>query len=357
MLSEHEDLLRDPLFQLNALLWMAQPLPQSADITPILHDRGFRVFAIAPRLAPPPGLRLLARDKGINIQQSVRPDVVLENKQRGRYSITECKAASFGPQSSAAEQARCLLIVGGPSCAEVLAVSPSDISESVATFVVPESERSKLTTTLRTLRGELGMAELPSGEPCTLGLRVWQRCIAVVPDRNSIRFFELADGPIAFMPLEAETSLRPLYFIPYDPDIHQSQSERQFCKRILLERLLVSVITAVAHASLRTGLRLEPESLLNEATFGMFDRLENRDARKHMRRLARDFMTQLLRRADEQAPGALKFDPQEGWRVSFQNDEERERFLGVLTSLSSGHFASEKEPEPELFDALGQPEA
>ena len=45
------ELIRDPIFQLNVLLWLAQPLPSGYGITSLLHSRGFDVYAIALRLS------------------------------------------------------------------------------------------------------------------------------------------------------------------------------------------------------------------------------------------------------------------------------------------------------------------
>ena len=38
------------------------------------------------------------------------------------------------------------------------------------------------------------------------------------------------------MKLQTDTISRLLYFIPYDPDLDQSEDERLFCKRVLFER-------------------------------------------------------------------------------------------------------------------------
>ena len=47
------DLVSDPLFQLNVLLWLTQPLPQGSALVPLLYQQGFTVYAISPALALP----------------------------------------------------------------------------------------------------------------------------------------------------------------------------------------------------------------------------------------------------------------------------------------------------------------
>ena len=60
MNSTANELVSDPLFQLNAILWLAQPLPVESNIIPLLHRQGFAVYAIAPLLSMPLDVRLIA---------------------------------------------------------------------------------------------------------------------------------------------------------------------------------------------------------------------------------------------------------------------------------------------------------
>jgi len=74
------ELLRDPLFQLNIILWLTQPMPPQGSITPLLHQKGFSVYAIAPTLSVPPGIALAVQRSSLQTQQRVRPDVVLKSE-------------------------------------------------------------------------------------------------------------------------------------------------------------------------------------------------------------------------------------------------------------------------------------
>jgi hypothetical protein len=47
------EVISDPLFQLNVLLWLTQPLAEASAITPLLYQRGFSVYAISPALTGP----------------------------------------------------------------------------------------------------------------------------------------------------------------------------------------------------------------------------------------------------------------------------------------------------------------
>ena len=352
MSCKADDLIRDPLFQLNALLWMAQPLPSDAEIKPLLYERGFAVWAIAPPLAPPPDLRLRAQDHGIVLQASVRPDVITANAASRRFAVTECKASSFGTQSSTAEQARSLLIVGGPRCSEVLGISDDAVSESIIAFLMPEDQKDAFSPTLSELDEELTKADLPPGPSCILALRASPAAISVVSDEKASDFFGMPRQPTRFLAIEEGTCPRPLYFVPYDPDSDQSQAERQLSKRILFERILGSVVSATGRANPPFDLLLEPERMLNDAMFGTYEHWENPDARRHMRRLCREFMNALMRAVEPVAPGAMKYEPQVGWRVLAEDQEQHKRTLDALLRFSCEELALGPPPRPELFDSL-----
>jgi len=353
MTCSADDLIRDPLFQLNAVLWMTQPLPACADVQPLLYRRGFTVWAIAPALAPPPDLRLRAQDRKVPLKASVRPDVVTANQEAGRFALTECKASSFGVGSSKnAMQARSHLIVGGPRCAEVLALSSGDVLGTVVAFLMPEDQRNAFAPTLGELDAQLSGADLSPGASCILGLRSTPTSIAVVSDQEARAFFGLPKRAAKFLAVEEGTSPRPLYFIPYDPDNDQSPAERKQSKRRLFERIMVSVVSAAGRANPPFELLLEPERMLNDAMFGMYEHWENRDATRHMRRLCRELMHALLETVEEAVPGAMKYEPNVGWHVGAVDQQQHKRLLDVLMRFSCEELALGPPSQPELFDTL-----
>jgi len=55
----------------------------------------------------------------------------------------------------------------------------------------------------------------------------------------------IKDSPVNIIKFEEGTDPRPLYFIPYDPNILQTKEEQELCRRILFERILSYVITYI----------------------------------------------------------------------------------------------------------------
>lgn len=350
MSSKAEELIRDPLFQLNAVLWMAQPLPTGIQIEPLLYRRGFGIWSIAPPLAPPPDIRLRAQERSVRLEPSVRPDVVLANTVTGRFAVTECKKSSFAPESSTAEQARSLLILAGPRCHEVLGITKIAVSGSIAAFLMPQDQTPMMSPTLGALGNELDIAGLAAGASCLLGLCVLPEGIALVSDKDAAAFFSLPSLPAKFIEIEGNNDPNPLYFIPYDPDLDQPPDERRLSRRILFERLLSGVITATGRGDPPFNLLLQMDQMLNDAMFGMYGQWENPGARKHMRRLCREFMNALSREIEKVVPGALTYEPPTHWHVTCEGPEQRGKVLNALTRFSCEDFVLGPPPKPELFD-------
>jgi hypothetical protein len=343
------ELIRDPLFQVNALLWLAQPTPSGSEVSPLLYEQGFTVYAIAPLLGPPLDLRLKAQEAQINMQERVRPDVVLAHEGARKFAFAECKANSFGPTSSTAEQARSLLVVAGPRAAEALGLAPGQVADSLLAFMTPQTEQGPLAQTLATLYEKLDAAQIPAGQFSVLGLASTETEVSIAIDNQASAFFGLPKGNNSFMKREPDTDPRPLYFIPYDPDIDQSPEEREFCKRVLFERMQSTVVAAVGHARHPCELSLNSEKILNDAMFGMYGQWENRESARHMRRLCWQLMDALAQAVNSEAPNSM-FQSGEGWKVVLQSSEQHEKVLDALTRFSCETLDLPKELPPDLFD-------
>lgn len=145
--------------------------------------------AIAPLLGLPPDLRLAAQTARISLQEGVRPDVILTQERDRKFAFTECKADSFGPESSTAAQERTLLLVSGPRAAEILALAQRQLASSLLVFVIPEDSHSRLSPTLSSLQTELQGNGMPAGEVAIIGLVMTASDLGISVDDIGNRFF------------------------------------------------------------------------------------------------------------------------------------------------------------------------
>jgi hypothetical protein len=349
------ELLRDPLFQLNSVLWLAQPMPTGADIEPLLYNGGHTVYAIAPPLTVPLDLRLTAREAPLKLQDSVRPDVVLKRVADARFSFVECKANSFGSASSATEQCRSLLAVAGARAAEVLGLPLEQVSTSMLLYVVPEHCQQPLEETLGYLQSELRNARLPASESLPVGLSATDGAINLVVGEAAGGFLGLAVGVTPFLHHAVDDDPRPLYFIPYDPDIDQTPTERTFSRRLLFERILSTLVAAVGHATPPTQLPFTPAGVLNDATFGMFAQWENRNSARHMTRLWREFALAVSAALNATTAGAATMSEAKTLTLSLADVTRAEEIHDTLLAFSCESLSIQPPPESTLFD--GVPEA
>lgn len=346
------DIINDPLFQLNALLWLAQPISHESTIVPLLHDKGFSVYAIAPALAIPPDLKLKAQDSGISTIDLIRPDVVLANEVDGKFAMTECKKSSFGPTSTTSEQARGMILVSGPHAADVLGLSKDQVKSTIFVYATDEHNREPLKQTLNTLISELQTKGLPTSTFSILGFRMDASRILVVVDEEGNNFFRLPVGEIPFLTYDDDTDPRPLYFIPYDPTVYPTQNsrEQEYCRRIVYERLQSGVIYAVGR-SVTPEFLIEIDALLTDATFGMYANWQDRGARGTMKQLCKQFMRSLMQTANLAVPRSMTQEGN-GWKIKMDNEEQQTKILDALANFSCETLNLRAEPQPDLFDKL-----
>ncbi|MGH8059656.1 MAG: hypothetical protein ACREOH_20860, partial [Candidatus Entotheonellia bacterium] len=73
------------------------------------------------------------------------------------------------------------------------------------------------------------------------------------------------------------------------------ESERAFGKRVLFERIRSSIIAGVGRAHPFDEFFLTHQKVLNDTTFGVYDRWENRGSATHMRDLSRQITSALAK--------------------------------------------------------------
>jgi hypothetical protein len=66
--------------------------------------------------------------------------------------------------------------------------------------------------------------------------------------------------------LDVDTDPRPLYFVPFDPDTHQSEAEKVCGRRVLFERMHGAMIAAVGCARPPTVVTLKSTDLIDVLT-------------------------------------------------------------------------------------------
>ena len=345
---------KDPLFQLNLAIWMTQSQPSTYFyIYPLFYESGLNIYSIGPLVALPPDIRLVVSDK-IACQESARPDLVLELKEKKRLCILECKSSSFGSESSASNQARTFLLLAGPIISEVLGSGKRGENEGILCYFIGPNNSGLMDRTLEILAKEI--KDKTNFETSRFG------CFEIRPSKSTIaleysepikNFLNLVkDSPVDIIKFEEDTDPRPLYLIPYDPNVNQTKEEQEFCRRVLFERILSHIISNIGSADIPTSITFTTAELLNLATFGVYEIWDDTDAKKHIRKLVRDFLINIKNSMDVSVRECLKFEAQKGWIFNIENKEKQEELLKHLQRFKPGNLDLSKKIGPILFDDL-----
>ena len=145
-------LLKDPVFQLNLLLWMAKE--QDAEnyyVYPLFHQLGFRIIYIETAFAFPEETTRAIQDSGLDISIEPEPDMILGRESDNKALYFEAKANSFSSNSTTCKQARAHLVASGPVFGEVL----SPLNACLLCYVVPDSGCGPMSECLTALAKEL----------------------------------------------------------------------------------------------------------------------------------------------------------------------------------------------------------
>jgi hypothetical protein len=295
--------LRDPIYQLNFVLWMLEDLPDGAPTHPFLRDLGYTLFSLGGPLPMLPEYRLRIAEAGIDAGQAPAPDVLAVRRESTEFLVIECKGASFGLASSNCHQARALLIVSadlrGP-----LGLPPRPAVSTLLSYLLPEADTASLQATLGQLREELTSVGLPVAPFSVFGLEERPDGLYLT-DRHPLGTLPpdvenaIGEGVRIHETLEGDTGRR-LYLIPWDPSVTQIPEERDFCQRILFERVLAEALSHAGRASIPGEVRLPLDDLLDKATFKLARYWRAREDVKQVIRAIRRFLQAAI---EKNAPG------------------------------------------------------
>lgn len=262
----------DPLFQLNTVLWMLQPLPnRPGALRPVLYDAGYRVRALGKSLTASADVeRVLATE--LDLRGAPAPDVLASAPDDHPWPVFECKASSFGSESSTSKQATKILARAN-DLALVAGTPPGVALSGCVVYVTRRDQVDDLQATLTGLGGTLRAVDLEPAPSSAIGISV-ETGIGlvvgpVVGDLPGPAGDALAEPVTVLEAAGPDEDARPLYLVPFDPSIDQSDEERSACLRILLARARAQAASVLGRSPAPGNAILEAHQLLEDATYGL----------------------------------------------------------------------------------------
>ncbi|MBM3210882.1 hypothetical protein FJZ33_01595 [Candidatus Poribacteria bacterium] len=344
-----EEIIGHPLYQLNLILWLLQPLKDNYPLRPILNELGYELFAIGPTMSLSPELRDRIASTSVQCDSESEPDLMLSKDGVKEFVIIECKKQLFGSESNTAKQARALLLQTGEQFNISIAL-PVGANPDIHLIYVSKHSSSKLYTgNLCEISEELkkiGFDVLPVG---SIGIESKSNSIFLcdaygegkIPDQMrkgigkkiKVQVFEEDEDPI------------PLFYIPWDPNVSQSDEISAYCEQVFRERILSNLIIRIGKATPPRTIEINYDELLNESTSSFYERWRSKNIGRTLRNCCRDLINNALKGAQENFDKEKLPQPLRGVSLKIKSDEDKEAVIDSITKLRVDKWLKEEDSQ------------
>lgn len=280
---KNEVLLRDPVFQLNLLLWMVKEQPSIGyRVRPFFYENGFRLVYIEQPFAFPDATARAIETSALNISKAPEPEMILSRNADKKGLYFEAKTDSFGPDSSNSRQARGHLLACGPAFAETLA----PLQLALLCYVVPRDCCARMAECLTNLTTELQSAALTPGLHSVQGLEVAARDLVYSWDNAFKKHIGVTGDSVAVVhDLQADTDPSPLLLIYSDQDCPNPERSGYY-RRVLINQVVAKLVSDLNLLPIEQTYIITARELLQQTTDGVLNYLAL-DRQRNMIRIVR----------------------------------------------------------------------
>jgi hypothetical protein len=343
-----DELLKDPVFQLNLLLWMAKEQPlENYRVYPLFYKTGFRIIYIEQPFAFPDEAAIAIKNSGLDISVAPEPELILGRKDNNRALYFEAKANSFGTDSTSCKQARAHLLASGPVFNEVLA----PLNSCLLCYVVPEGVRGKMRECLTNLTTKLNNLGLRPGPFSSHGLAVSGTQINYSWDSVFKTHVDVTEDSVPVLKnVEEETDPAPLVLVFSDEDCSNDKI-RAFYRQVVIDQIRACLLCDLHSHNIGAKYETTPDNLMMKTTDGIFQYL-GRERQKRLRRLIHENIFKRIHEYWKEKQAGIGLEANKliiTWNIIGEKDD----FLDWLEDRRT-HFDTTKPPEqqPTLFDQL-----
>lgn len=280
-----DELIRDPIFQLNLLLWMARDQPaDTARVTPLFYRWGYRFLMVEAPLPLPPSLVAAVQKTDMEISLAPEPEMILGNPTNHRAVYLEAKKDSFATQSSTSKQARGHLLAAGPAFREV--VTPYEIARLC--YVLPEERRALMETCLAELKAELVAHKLSPADTSVHGLEKIPGGVSYGWDDEFAAYVGVeTERRVLVLRTEGDdTDPSPLLLV-YSAEDYSGGAGPNYAREAMLKQAWAWLLCEVQVSDTGAPLALKTDALLTHTTDGIFNFL-GKTRQKNLCRLVRE---------------------------------------------------------------------
>jgi len=333
-----ELLIRDPVFQLNLLLWMAkeQP-PQGYVVRPVFFQSGFGFIYIENPFKFPQETLAAIENACQDISKEPEPELLLGRRADNAALYLEAKADSFSPASTNAKQARGHLLAVGPAFAEVM----DPYQSCLLCYVVPEEKCQLMRECLTDLSTGLLKQGLQPGPHSSHGLAVQGQNLHYSWDDVFRQHVGVGtNSSVVMSGLKGDTDPSPLFIIYIEED-YADESRRDLLRRVMINQVHALLVSDLNLLPLGETYERSASSILLDMTDGVFQYL-GRERQKGMRRLVTEnVFRRITEFSKDRFPGLVSRQA-DSLRIRFTDQTLKESFLEWLEDFKRTAFRTDR---------------
>jgi hypothetical protein len=276
-----EDWIRDPVFQLNLLVWMSKEQPKEAYcVRPVFQEAGFDWMSIEQPFRFPVETAKLIEEinaKGeIRVHPHPEPELVVKRSSDQSALYFEAKSNSFGAASSTSSQGRGHLVAAGPAFAEVNA----PLERAMLVYVVPNEVSDPMRNCLLELANQLRAVSLIPGDSAVDGLAAEESAILYCFDTPTRTVLGIGEPRITIIEDIAEgTDPSPLLLIYSDEDCPDDE-RRGYYRHVIQNQAIATLLCELHRVNVGEPLVISAARILEITTQGAFNYLETKRRKK-----------------------------------------------------------------------------
>lgn len=348
-----EEWIRDPVFQLNLLIWMAKEQPSEGYcVRPFFHEHQFEWLAVEQPFQFPvelvKAIETVIQERGIKIHRHPEPELVLKRERDRSALYIEAKANSFSAASDTSDQARGHLLAAGPAFAE----TNRPLESALLIYVLPSAARAGLAECLGELRGQLLTANLQPGDHSVCGLAVEGSELIYQLDSSSQRRLGSQVEEVCVMGgLTDETDPSPLMLVYSDEDCPNQERIGHY-RRVLQNQVVANLLCDLHRASIEQPTTISAAQILESTSQGVFSYLGS-NRKKRMERLVRENVFRKIHSYwQEKTPDLIQLSGRV-LTLDFKTEDRKASFLDWLENKKTNF--DDSKPSGEEMDQMSLP--
>lgn len=346
------DLLKDSVFQLNLLLWMAKQQPsEDYRVRPFFCEQGFDVVYIENPFNFPEEYAKVVRDCGIEISANPEPEMILGRDRDKRALYFEAKANSFGLKSKNCKQALGNLAATGKAFGEVF----SPLKSCLLCYLLPDGKRQLMSNCLTVLSDQLEEAGVDVGRFSCHELAFREQKIFYSWDDAFKSHLTLTENEVSVLEnVSEDTSPAPLVLVFSDEDC-PDEYNRDFYRRVVIEQVRARLLCDLRPIPLGSQYVAITDKLLDRTSEGFFQYMSRERQRSLSRLVQEHFLKKISEHWKDKQPNLIWGEGR--LTISWNNIEGKDEFLGWLEKRQTEFDTGRPKPEEiSLFSGLDTPD-